>query len=174
MTGSTALGGAGGLPGASARDNPPRRRTIVVGVDGSADADQALDWAVREARLRGASLQIVTVWADPYRNYFADVGKASDLDEKELVLARSSRTLADGTAHRVQLLEPELDVSTLVIEGGPAHRLIEASWGAELLVLGTRGRGGFLGLVLGSVSQQCIAHAHCPVVVVRAIDDEAG
>jgi nucleotide-binding universal stress UspA family protein len=173
VTDGTPHGGADGQPGAPAGRDSSGRRTIAVGVDGSADAAQALDWAVREARLRGTSLQIVSVWTDPYRNYVADVDSTPDLDEKELVLARSSWNLAKGAAHRVQLLEPELDVSTLVVEGGPAHRLIEASWGAELLVLGTRGRGGFLGLVLGSVSQQCIAHAHCPVVVVRAIHEEA-
>lgn len=148
------------------------RRVLVVGVDGSAPANRALDWAVREARLRGAALDIVSVWEDPYRYYFADTGDTPEIDEEEWLVAHGSQDLVDEIARRVRVLEPDLDVRALTFEGGPAQHLIKASRGAELLVVGTRGRGGFRGLVLGSVSQQCIAHAHCPVVVVRAIDGE--
>lgn len=155
----------------STRNRPSGRRALVIGVDGSEPAERALDWAVREARLRGAALDIVSVWEDPYRYDFADTGDTPTLDWDERIVAQSSDELVKGITRRVQVLEPDLEVRALTLEGGPAQQLIRASRGAELLVVGTRGRGGFRGLVLGSVSQQCIAHAHCPVVVVRAIEE---
>lgn len=140
------------------------KRGIIVGIDGSAAAAQALAWAVDEARLRSTPLKIVSAWETPY----LDWGEAFPLpQEPEREALEHARSIAEQAASQVAAQFSELDVSSEAVEGSPAGRLIELSESAELLVVGSRGRGGFAGLILGSVSQQCVAHAHCPVVVVH-------
>lgn len=136
---------------------------IVVGVDGSDGAIAALQWAVAEAALRGASVEAVHAWEYPF---VADVtGMAAypvgrgDLEE----VARQTLDRAVETAGPA----PEgVAVERVLAHGGAAGVLVDAARGADLLVVGTRGHGGFTGLLLGSVSQQCAHHAPCPVVVV--------
>ena len=125
------------------------QKTIVVGIDGSACARDALRFAVKEARLRGDQLRVVWTWQMPI-NIYAAGGLMAVLD--------------DGTAER--LAHRELD-EVLVEEGSAARVLIRESENAELLVVGSRGHGGFVGLLLGSVGQQCAAHARSPVVIVH-------
>jgi nucleotide-binding universal stress UspA family protein len=134
---------------------------IVVGIDGSEPAQRGLEWAVAEASLRGASLVVVHAWQpsavmSPYGATLADPVSLADA-------ARS--TLADSVASVDQTalaLAPE----QVLVQGPAAPALIDAARGSSLLVVGSRGRGGFTGLLLGSVSQQIAQHATVPVVIV--------
>ncbi len=134
--------------------------TVVVGVDGSADAARALRWAQDEARRRDAKLLLVhgvEVGAAAASPYGSGVLMEQLQEGGEAVLAEA---LAEVRAAGFEA-EGRMEV------GSAAHALIEASRGADLLVVGCRGHGGFAGLLLGSVSAACAHHAHCPVVVVR-------
>jgi nucleotide-binding universal stress UspA family protein len=139
--------------------------TIVVGVDGSEGSLQALRWAADEARLRKALLQVVLAWDYPASLFAGASFSVPDLeilgDFGKLAEARLGQALQDASS----ALEG-VEVERRVIEGAPALALIEAAKGADLLVVGTRGHGGFVGLLLGSVSQQCAHHAPCPIVIV--------
>ncbi|MBO9555045.1 universal stress protein [Cellulomonas sp.] len=136
-------------------------RPIVVGYDGSTHADEALAWAAKEAARVRAPLQIVHVEHALVDGYvIAD----RPLDQVAQV---GERVLARGV-ERVQGMEPDIEVTThLELRDSAPAVLVEASRGAQLLVVGSRGRGGFAGLLLGSVSIAVSAHAYCPVVVVR-------
>lgn len=133
---------------------------VVVGVDGSEPSRQALAWAVQEARRRNATLQVVHAWSYPASAGYAPLPLASFADQASQVLSDAMGQVAE--------LDPGVSAKGETRQEPAATALIELSEGADLLVVGSRGRGGFAGLLLGSVSQQCAAHAHCPVVVVRA------
>ncbi len=138
---------------------------IVVGVDGSAEAKEALRWALEEAQLRGASLRVVHAWQLPVAAYGAGLAAAYHGELLE-ALRRDAEKLVD------QLLAEAgppkgVEVEKAAVEGPAAQTLVEAAKDADLLVVGSRGHGGFAGLLLGSVSQQCAHHASCPVVIVR-------
>jgi nucleotide-binding universal stress UspA family protein len=161
---------------------------IVVGVDDSSGARKALTWAVTEARLRGATLRVVHVhkqeeWTAPL--YFPSqhaspgvpTGSAGEPSSVELasVLQAQERLREVASAGAEELVEELLaevgaagvEVQpTVVQERHPADALVELSSDADLLVVGTRGRGGFHGLMLGSVTHALVLHATCPVVVV--------
>lgn len=138
----------------------PTEQKIVVGVDGSPEAAHALSWAIDEARLRGASVSIIHGFAVP--------PTIVDTMDHGLYpsLAEEANTVIDHVLAAAPSTEG-LEVSHAIEAGSPAKVLIEASREATLLVVGRRGHGGFDGLALGSVSSQCVHHAHCPVVVVR-------
>lgn len=129
--------------------------SIVVGVDGSESSKQALRWAVRQAELTGVELVAVTAWHLP--EMYAYVSRDYDVDAANLL---------DQVLKEVLDPIPAVQVTPRVVEGRPASVLIDESKAADLLVLGTRGHGGFEGMLLGSVSQHCVHHADCPVVVV--------
>ncbi|MGA9761475.1 MAG: universal stress protein [Gaiellaceae bacterium] len=138
---------------------------IVVGVDGSKCSHSALIFALEEARIRKAKLRVVVVWHVPLAAYGAGwapppphLSEDSEAAAKE-VLEEALRLAKNGDG---------VEIEPLVHEGQPADVLVEASAEAELLVVGSRGRGGFRELLLGSVSQQCAHHARCPVTIVRA------
>lgn len=142
------------------------RSTIVVGVDGSQESKAALRWALEEARVRRARLVCVHAWAFPSRAVAqALVGTAIDSavrathDQAKELLAAAVSEVVDKAAG--------VPLRQAAIEGPPAQVLIRAAEDADLLVVGSRGLGGFAGLRLGSVSQQCAAYAPCPVVIVR-------
>jgi nucleotide-binding universal stress UspA family protein len=139
--------------------------TIVVGSDGSPAATAALEWAIAEARLRDARLLVVHAWAVPVLAYSTPygVGPTADLIEAE---RKGAAAALDAALERVDV--EGVDVQRRVVEGPAAQSLLEAAEDADLLVVGSRGHGGFAGLLLGSVSQQCAQHAPCPVVIVRA------
>jgi len=137
---------------------------IVVGVDGSTQSTAALRWAVEEARLRGATVEAWHAW---YVGFAADPFAAGVLVDEE-ALEAAARTALDEVVDRVDagaLAEP---VKRVLVRGMAASALLDAARGADLLVVGSRGVGGFAGLLLGSVSQHVISHTGCPVVVVPA------
>ena len=137
---------------------------IIVGVDGSPGSRAALRWAHEEAGLRKATLEVVTVWQFSVMTSLPAFGTMPPPEnlgsEAEGALLR---TLADEGI----VSTDEVPVTTVVAEGAAAPVLLESATDADLLVVGNRGHGGFTGLLLGSVSQQCVTHATCPVVVVR-------
>lgn len=146
--------------------NTQATRTIVIGVDGSSDAADAMNWAIDESQRQQVKMLLVhgveigAAAASPYGSglvleQLEEVGRLI-LDEA-LAFVRAKGIEAEG---RIEI-------------GSSAHALIEASRGADLLVVGSRGHGGFAGLLLGSVSTACVHHAHCPVVVVRREEHKA-
>ena len=137
--------------------------TIVVGVDGSEESKQALRWALGEARLRGARVVALRAWIYPALAGGGLIPVTTDLLEQ--LTQNETKELA-ATVEEVAAGETDVQVDQVVVEDAPARALVAASQDADLLVVGTRGHGGFTGLVLGSVSQQCAHHAPCPVVIV--------
>jgi nucleotide-binding universal stress UspA family protein len=137
---------------------------IVVGVDGSEESRAALRWAKEEALLRDATLEVVLAWRHPYSTF----APAFDVPAIEELEGAARATLLE-LMEREQLSETgELKASAVPIEGPAASALVEAAVGADLLVVGARGYGAFSGMLLGSVSQHCVTHAPCSVVVVRS------
>lgn len=133
---------------------------IVVGVDGSEHAVRALRWAVEDARRRGAGLAVVH--AVPYPFNLADPVLIPPPPEHDLRAA--GLKVVDEALAGVEV--EDLDVERAAVIGQAASVLCDAAVGAELLVIGSRGLGGFQGLLAGSVTHQAVAHAPCPVVVV--------
>jgi nucleotide-binding universal stress UspA family protein len=144
--------------------------TIVVGVDGSHPARLAARWAAREAELRDADLVLISAWNVPVES-FAFAGPAFTDDALKSLEMTAEQHLGDAL-DEVRLASNGVDVTTKAIEGQAASVLLHAARTADLLVVGSRGLGGFRGLLLGSVSQQCVDHAACPVVVVRHLHAE--
>jgi nucleotide-binding universal stress UspA family protein len=138
-----------------------QERRIVVGVDGSVSSKAALGWAIRQAKLTGAVVDAVIAWHYPgtygYSAYVADYTDYAELAAK--VAAETIAEVSDPAG--------PAEVRPKVVEGNPAAVLLAASEGADLLVVGSRGHGGFVEALLGSVSQHCVHHAACPVVILR-------
>jgi nucleotide-binding universal stress UspA family protein len=134
---------------------------IVVGVDGSDASSDALQWAVRQAELVGGTLDIIMTWELP-TNYGWVAPYPEGFDP-----AADTQRLLEKMVAPVLAEHPGVEAVTRVIEGHPAPALIDAAEGALLLVVGSRGHGAFAGMLLGSVSEHCVSHAPCPVVVVR-------
>jgi nucleotide-binding universal stress UspA family protein len=145
---------------------------VVVGVDGSAGGAQALEWAAAEAGLRQAPLHVVHAWMVPLIDAVPEawaIGTPAIGPTDEEVfehLAAAARKVLDEALDQARALKPDLEVVGELAEARAAPALIAAAGDAELLVVGSRGRGGFKGLLLGSVSAQCVHHAPCPVVIV--------
>ena len=144
---------------------PGLEHRIVAGVDGSPSSMSALRWAVRQAALTGAAVDAVIAWHYPVAvgGYgWAPTGvketSTSRKTQRRSLPTRSAAASDPGGG---------VPVHARVAEGNPAQVLIDASDGADLLVVGSRGHGGFTEALLGSVSQHCVHHAHCPVVVIR-------
>jgi nucleotide-binding universal stress UspA family protein len=138
--------------------------TIVVGVDGSPGSLQALRWAAEEARLRRARLHAVLAWDAPVKvtgGVWA-IPNADELAEYGRRALERLRAVVDAHASECE----GIDVEVSAVHGAASAVLLEAAREASQLVVGTRGHGGFVGLLLGSVSQQCTHHAPCPVVIV--------
>ena len=138
---------------------------IVVGVDGSASAEEALRFAAREARLRDARLRLVTVWHVPTAAYS---GMGVPVFDSAAEMEAESNQVLDEAVERLAAELDGVEVERVVREGRAASGLVDEARGAELLVVGSRGHGGFVGLLMGSVSSECAQHASCPVVIVRA------
>ena len=136
---------------------------VVVGIDGSPEAETALRFAADEAAKRGLPLRIVCAWEAPAGTYIGEAfaPTADGIVEAEHhaddVLRAALERLAGGAA---------IETEALAVEGSPAQVLIEQSRDAALLVVGSRGRGAAAGLLLGSVSQKLTQHAPCPLAVV--------
>jgi nucleotide-binding universal stress UspA family protein len=159
-------------------ENPKTHGVLVVGIDGSAGASEALRWATDEARLRNSRLLVVHAWrlgylAGPGGGYgyvggpfdpYAAGGLGDRQEAAEEFLEEATRGLeTEG-----------VEIERRVVEGSPAEALVQAAAEGDLLVVGSRGHGGFAGLLLGSVSQQCAHHAPCPVVIVHAAKPGSG
>jgi len=131
---------------------------IVVGVDGSEPSLAALRWAVDEARVRHGRLRLITAWHyPPVPSTVEDSGTNDSLHAAERVLAEALKSVdAEG-----------VDIRGLLVRDSAAAALVDAAKNADLLIVGSRGHGGFAGLLLGSVSSQVAHHAPCPVLIVR-------
>ena len=157
--------------------------TIVVGVDGSPGSDAALRWALDEARLRGSKLRVVHAYELPMVALSEGAVGAAGIPAPPVVTREDVERMRTGAEEQARGVveralqrvggkaadRPEIEVAA--IAGPAAQTLIEAGRDAELLVLGSRGRGGFLGLLLGSVTQQCAHHPPCPVVILPPAEE---
>lgn len=137
---------------------------VLVGIDGSGSSLEALDWAGNYAAVTGASVELVATWEWP-----ASYGWAIPLPEGFDPGADAQHVLSESAA-RVRDRHHSISVSTTVVEGHAAQILVEMSAAAALLVVGSRGHGQFAGMVIGSVSEYCAAHAQCPVLVFHRED----
>ena len=158
-------------PQPPAEPRPPAEpgRPIVVGVDGSPSSLRALRWAAGQARLVDAPVEAVIAWQDP-AIYGMGFGWAPVSFDSDSVAAAAERVLADSVAQVTgeQAAGSPVPVVPRVVQGPAAQVLLDAARGARLLVVGSRGHGTLAGVLLGSVSQHCVQHAPCPVLVVPA------
>lgn len=139
---------------------------VVVGVDGSGPSQVALEWAARQATRTHAHLRVMAAWDWP-SSYGWSVPIPSDYNPEQ-----DAERMVAAMADEARKAHPGLSVDWATAQGHPAPVLVDASKEADLLVVGSRGHGEFAGMVLGSVSEHCVASAHCPVVVVRAPDTQ--
>jgi nucleotide-binding universal stress UspA family protein len=135
---------------------------IVVGVDGSEHSNAALKWALAEAQEHSGMVTAVLAWQVPFVSF------PGAFDREELEQAYKQFLIETVSAIAPT---PAVPLETLVAEGDPTESMVEASKGANLLVMGIRGRSRFAGLLLGAVSQAVAANAHCPVVLVKQSDE---
>jgi nucleotide-binding universal stress UspA family protein len=142
-------------------------QVIVAAVDGSEHGDRALTWAYRQAHVVGASLRVVHTWEPPYIPVDSLAGTVRSLAPDEDELRAAAQSVLDSCVARVIGPDPQVPVDTELRVGYPSEQLTQAAANAQLLVVGTRGLGGFSSLLLGSVAHQCLSHAKCPVAVVR-------
>ncbi|MEV4611587.1 universal stress protein [Kitasatospora sp. NPDC049258] len=133
---------------------------VVVGIDGSPSSQAALRWAVRQAALMGATVDVVGAWEGI--PLFAGPTVVDPTLEAE-----TARRRFDQEIHEVLGDDRPVEVRERLVQGNPTDVLLDAATGAELLVVGSRGHGTFARALLGSVSTRCAMHASCPVVIVR-------
>lgn len=138
---------------------------IVVGVDGSENSTYALEWAAHQAEMTGSTLEGVITWQWPMAFGAAFAYLPADFNP-----ADDAEKVLDIALTKARDSHPDLQIKKLVAEGHPAPILVEASRGADLLVVGSRGHGEFAGMLIGSVSEHCVTNAHCPVLVFRDRD----
>jgi nucleotide-binding universal stress UspA family protein len=138
-----------------------QQERIVVGVDGSSASAAALRWAVHQAKITGASIDAVTAWHFPSSYGWAPVAEGAIDFESD------AKKILSDVVTEAGALEPAVLVQPLVAQGNAADVLLRTAAGADLLVVGSRGHGGFASALLGSVSLHCVLHAHCPVLVFR-------
>jgi nucleotide-binding universal stress UspA family protein len=140
---------------------------IIVGIDGSAHSARALEWAIRQGARQHAAVTVVTVNSVPASPW---TGNPTVLAQDPAVLDRLRQGAEEMTVKATSQLGEARPASVTVraINGFPSRELIDASRDADLLVVGSRGAGGFARLLVGSTSDQVVHHAHCPVVVVRS------
>jgi len=136
-------------------------KKIVVGVDGSEGALRALRWALGEARRRNDTVEVVHIWHVPY---YVDITGMTPYPGP--LLEESATVVLANVLAAVAEDARGVSVTSRIEQGSAAPTLIAASKNADLLVVGRRGHGGFLGLMLGSVAEQVAGHAACPVVIV--------
>jgi nucleotide-binding universal stress UspA family protein len=137
---------------------------IVVGVDGSVPSKAALAWAITQARLTGAVVEAVIAWEFPTMVGYPML--VSDVDWEDTAEQVLRHAVADVVDDDGDGAEP-VKITNRVMRGNAAQALIDESAGADLLVVGSRGHGGFVEALLGSTGQHCVQHAACPVVVIR-------
>lgn len=138
---------------------------IVVGLDGSECAARAVRWAADEARARGIALHIVTAFAPP--DVVGVPGARFPVERPDQTRERAQQQQHKWLSEALGDEYPDIEVVTDLRLGQPAEILLEAAKSGDMLVVGSRGRGGFKGLLLGSVSMQCVTHAKGPVTVIH-------
>ena len=141
-------------------------KVIIVGVDGSDHSRAALNWAYQEAADHGASLNVLAAWHAPVLPQQPPYGSVPP-EGYASQPANDALAMLEQFVADLEIRTPPVKIQTSVEQGNAAKVLIERSKGADLMVVGSRGRDGFAGMLLGSVSQHVVAHAHCPVAVVR-------
>lgn len=151
---------------------PAQILPLVVGYDGSTNSGDALEWALFAAETLGAPVEVVRTWSIDQipRQFSEEVGYVPDFDH---VIVRVRRDLVEETRGLVEQ-HPNVAVTHSVALSQPAEELIERSKHALMVIVGSRGLGGFAGLLLGSVSTECAAHGSCPIVVVPASSHAEG
>jgi nucleotide-binding universal stress UspA family protein len=142
-------------------DRTQERGVVVVGVDGSPSSRRAFDWALRQAEATEMEIVAVLAWRAP-TGYGTGALVASGVQWSEEARISLESIVAPAAAEW-----PQVTVEQRVLEGHPAEVLLKQAESADLLVVGSRGHGGFVGALLGSVSSNCVQHATCPVVVVH-------
>jgi nucleotide-binding universal stress UspA family protein len=140
---------------------------IVVGVDGSEHSLAAVRWAAAEARLRGARLRLVAAWKVSTLMYAAEAFPPPYTVDLEAGMRRNAEDMLEQACQALAADLEGVAVERMVRSGPAANVLCEAAAVADMLVVGSRGHGGFSGLLLGSVSHQCAQQAPCPVMIVR-------
>lgn len=141
-------------------DHSSDTRPILVGVDGSPSSLEALAWAARQAQLVGTRVHAVIAWQyPPVYGMYATSDEVDWADNAKQTIEAAVQEALSGD---------DDDVTSYVVQGHPAQVLVDRSAAAGLLVVGNRGHGGFAETLLGSISEKVIAHARCPVLVVRA------
>lgn len=140
---------------------------IVVAVDGSDSSHRALQWALEEARVREAGLDLVNAWSAPFIGSYFYVPVASDLELCE----KTSRQILEEAMSAAGTGAAGVPVEPISAEGAPAAVILDVAQGADLIVMGSRGRSALKGMLLGSVTNQVAHHALCPVVVVPPVPD---
>lgn len=140
-------------------------KKVVVGVDGSPASLNAVVWATHEAKLRNSEIEILHSWSMPFVvDPMAMMPMMFPVEE----MVTDAKKVVAAAAEIVTGIDPKVQVSTRIERGSASEHLITAGKSADLLVVGSRGHGGFAGLLLGSVAQQVANHATCPVVIVPA------
>lgn len=139
---------------------------IVVGIDGSTGAHAAIDWALSHAQAND-QIEIIHTWTDPAMP--AEIGMAFDPQ----IFADSAAAVLDAEIELIRERNSDIQIEGRCIRGHPGSALIEAAKDADLLVVGTRGHGGFVGLLLGSTSTYLAHHATCPLLIVPSDDRPA-
>lgn len=143
-------------------NDTPRR--IVVGVDGSQNSAHAAQWAAEEAALRGAELHLVHGLNFTIQ---AEIISPLPVDEARARIHSHAKKIIDEVRAPLTAAHPGLNITAEISELSPSEALVTSSKDAQLVVTGSRGHGGFTGLLLGSVGLKVASHAHCPTVVVR-------
>ncbi len=133
---------------------------IVAGVDGSAASLRAIEWAARQAELTNATLEVVAAWEWPNSFGWSAIPNGYNPEE-------DAQKMLESLVASLHAAHPHLAITWKVVEGHPAPVLVSASEEADLLVVGNRGHGEFVGMLIGSTSEHCVANAACPVVVFR-------
>ncbi len=134
---------------------------IVVGYDGSPSSKKALEWAAGQAEVTGAELRVIIAWMWP-SSFGVPIALPDYFDP-----TAAAQAVLDAAAEDLKEKHPGVAASLDNFEGSAAPLLVEVSKGAALLVVGCRGHGEFVGMLIGSVSEHCVAHAQCPVLVLR-------
>jgi nucleotide-binding universal stress UspA family protein len=139
---------------------------IVVGIDGSGHSQRALEWAIKEAAIRQAPLTVIHVH-EAMVGWYGGVASFPDDPDRTKKAGAAAQAETDKVLAELDEPRPE-SVTVTAVHGFPADELIRASSDADMVVLGSRGAGGFARLLIGSVTAQVSAHAHCPVLIVPA------
>ncbi|MFF0341651.1 universal stress protein [Kribbella sp. NPDC004875] len=149
-------------------DSPPHAQhhhdDVVVGVDGSKSSAKAIEFAFDQAEARHTRVVAVHAWTSPYLTY-ADGDSMLQFDEEKV--REESRLLVAESVAGAAADHPDVDWTTELVSGSAGQALLRRSETAGLMVVGSRGRGGFSGLLLGSVSQTVLHHTRCPIAIVR-------